>query len=119
METKVKVKKELHSFLYEIGRFSMTSKFHYTIREKDGEIEIEHHNGKWLVIVRPRVIIVKAGNNVLIIKNIMLLNGKEVQELCELRCYGRREIVEKIVFAILLYRSYNDTLKWLYRWISG
>jgi len=33
----------LHSFIYEIGRFSKTSGFHYSV---DGG-KIKHHGGKW------------------------------------------------------------------------
>ncbi len=121
METKIRVKKGLHSFLEEIGRFSVTSGFHYDVHLDVNKVEILHHNAKWKIIVEPRRILVTTTNDKLIVtRNALILNGKEIHELCtNLRCYTAEEIIEKIIFAITLHYSYNDDLKWLYRWISG
>jgi len=118
---KIRVKKGLHSFVYEIARFSMTSGFHYAVTEGEKRIEITHHGGRWRVIVEPHVITVRTDDNdVLILKKNMVLNGEEIEEICDtIRCYTAREIVEKILLAIVLYYSYRVELKWLYRWISG
>ncbi len=118
---KIRVKGGLHSFIDEIGRFSITSGFHYHCRTVDEKkVEIIHHNNKWHVTIEPYVITVVSGDDILkITKNGMTLNGKEIDELCNtVRCYSARELVEKIVSAVALYYSY-DTFKWFYRWISG
>jgi len=117
---KIRVKGGLHSFIDEIGRFSITSGFHYHCRIGKDKIEVIHHNNKWHVTIEPYAITVVSGNDVLrISKGGMKLNGKEIDELCNtIRCYSARELIEKIIFAAVLYYSYSD-YKWLYHWISG
>jgi len=118
---KVKIKKGLHSFVEEIGRYSVTSGFHYVVERKEERIEIVHHNGKWRVIMLPHKIIikagdVKAGDTLEIRRTTMRLNGKEVEEICTtVQCYDRKKLIKKIVFAIALY---NEPF-WVLRWISG
>jgi len=118
MVTKVRVKKGLHSFLDEIGRFSFTSGFHYAVVDK-GTIEVIHHENKWRVVVGTGKIVVTTDNDELVItKTTMALNGREVDMICNTtRCFSANEVAEKVIFAIAIYRA--NVPKWLYRWISG
>ncbi len=115
----ITVKGGLQSFLTEL-RYSTTSGFHYEVRIENGKIVIKHHGGKWKAIVMPRKILVLAGDKLVIMKHSMKINHVEVDRICDtIKCYGAMDIIEKIVFAILLYNAYDDSLRWLYRWVSG
>jgi hypothetical protein len=119
METRVKVKYGLQSLLDELGRFSKTSGFHYSVDVKNNYVEIVHHNNKWRIRLQPHTILIITDEDYLVIgRTTMLLNGeKEVEMLCNTyRCYHRDDIVRQIIFAILLYQS--AVPEWIYNWIS-
>ncbi len=123
---KVKAKRGLQSFLTEIARYSKTSGFHYHVKVENETITIRHHHNKWLAVVKPYQIVIITENQKLVLKkNSMWLEneGKEVNEINEIcdtvSCYTATDIVQRIIFAVLLQLCYNDELRWLYRWVSG
>jgi hypothetical protein len=124
METiKIKAKKGIQSFLTEVGRWSRTSGFHYTLEINNNEIEIAHHEGKWKTIIQPKEIVVTTAENVLlkIKKHSMLLNEVEIDRLCDVKCYDVNDVIHKIILAVLLWCDYYQQKcpEWVYWWISG
>jgi hypothetical protein len=75
-QNKVTIKGSLHSFVWEIGRFTKTSGFHYSILHN----KIVHHNGKWEVSYNPlfNYILVKGedGQQMKIYRNHFFINGQ-------------------------------------------
>ena len=72
----------LHSFIFEIGRGTKTSGFHYSICRHGGKTTITHHDKKWRVMIEPHehMITVTAGDDTLeilpTITEKMMLNGE-------------------------------------------
>ena len=107
---------DLHSFLYEIARFSKTVGPHYYFKYPRAHYccIIEHHDGKWIAYVESivsKITIKTAGGDVLVIDedNKMYLNGELVKELCApgYRCFTAEEIRRRIAVAGLLYEFWH------------
>ena len=103
---KVPIKGSLHSFVSEIGRFTKTSGFHYTV-SSDGKIV--HHNGKWEVSYNSlfNYILVKGddGQEMKIYPNYFFVNGQgaDVIEAPSGAVYTAAEIWQYVVEAVAKY----------------
>jgi len=108
------VKGDLHSFIAEIGRITKTVGSHYTVVHKDdGTTVIEHHNGRWKVIVPPDrfdvTIETNTGDKLIVAGNSMYLNGEYVDRICgDCRCFNADDIKTIVFNAILLWHVFLD-----------
>jgi hypothetical protein len=111
-EMKKTVVGDLHSFLYEIARFSKTLGPHYRVHGYPRVIE--HHNGRWTVFVESivsKITVKTASGDVLVVDedNKMYLNGELVKELCApgYRCFAAEEIRKRVAVASLLWEFWE------------
>jgi hypothetical protein len=107
---------DLHSFLYEIARFSKTMGPHYHFKYHRARYccIVEHHNGRWTAYVESivsKITIKTSDGNTLVIDedNKMYLNGVLVKELCApgYQCFTAEEIRRRIAVAGLLYEFWK------------
>ena len=117
-QTQIKTAGGLHSFLYEIARFSRVLgphyRFNYLRHSRHYCCIIEHHNGRWKAYVESiiaTITIKTADGNELVIDedNKMYFNGKLVKELCApgYRCFAAEEIRRRVAVAGLLYEFWR------------
>jgi len=115
-EMKKTVTGDLHSFLYEIARFSKTLGPHYRVYHKYPRYccVIEHHNGRWTAFVESivsKITVKTASGSTLIVDedNKMYLNGELVKELCApgYHCFTAEEIRKRVAVAGLLWEFWE------------